>query len=78
MKRRAANLEPALTAGFLAANGELYCSRACAERAGQATANAVDLYEDGVLERADARAHLVCPACGGEYPQPTAEEDDRR
>jgi hypothetical protein len=69
MKRHAESLEQARIAGFLGQDGLLYCSRPCADSAGQPDASPVEADEyDAVAERGQGRADTLCPVCGGEYP----------
>jgi hypothetical protein len=54
--------------GFLAANGVLYCSRACARAAGHFEGADVDQQEyDSLVEDGKAAAVTVCPGCGAEF-----------
>jgi hypothetical protein len=54
--------------GYLGRNGTLYCSNACAIRAGQPDASAVDLPGyDEMTERDGLEGDLVCPVCGSPY-----------
>ncbi|HTO87535.1 MAG TPA: hypothetical protein VMR54_08400 [Thermoanaerobaculia bacterium] len=56
------------TMGFLAENGVLYCSRACAIAQGQVGGNEVDLDEyEGLFEGGTLPPATLCPVCGAEF-----------
>ena len=62
--------------GFLAADGVLYCSEACARRKGKSGGNEVDQDEyDSLVENGAAGAGAVCPGCGAEFPVEWAERE---
>ncbi len=54
--------------GFLAENGVLYCSRACAIAQGQSRGNEVDQDEyEGLVEGGTLAEATLCPVCGAEF-----------
>ena len=54
--------------GFLAKNGVLYCSRACATAHGQSGGNDVDQDEyEALVEGGTLPLATLCPVCGAEF-----------
>ena len=54
--------------GFLAENGVLYCSRACARARGHSEGADVDQDEyDSLVDDGKLAAVSVCPGCGAEF-----------
>jgi hypothetical protein len=54
--------------GFLAQNGVLYCSQACARAQGHSEGAEVDQDEyDSLVEDERLAAVTVCPGCGAEF-----------
>jgi hypothetical protein len=63
--------------GFLGDEGVLFCSRACAVRAGEREPTPVDGDEyASFAESGRAAAGGLCPVCGAEYPLGWPEESD--
>ena len=62
--------------GFLAADGVLYCSEACARRNGKSGGSEVDQDEyDGLVANGEAGGVALCPGCGAEFPVEWAERE---
>jgi hypothetical protein len=77
MMRRAENVETARVLGYLGRDNVLYCSPACAAKAGQAEAAAVDQDEyQALVDRGSLTAPVVCPVCGSEYPLDWAADEE--
>ena len=61
-------MEEEIPFGYLADDGTLYCSAACATRAGQALGRRVDQEEYEAHVEAGIAGGALCPACGEEFP----------
>lgn len=54
--------------GFLASDGVLFCSRACALKEGRKAGYEVDQDEyESLVESGSLQAEGLCPACGVEF-----------
>jgi hypothetical protein len=72
------NVEPARVLGYLGGNDVLYCSRACAAKAGQPAAALVDQDQyDALVDRGSLAPAAVCPVCGSEYALDWRRDDER-
>jgi hypothetical protein len=54
--------------GYLASDGVLFCSRACAVKEGRRTGCEVDPDEyESLVESGSVQAGSLCPACGADF-----------
>ena len=64
--------------GFLASDGVLFCSKACAVREGRHAGYEVDPDEyEGLVESGSLQAGSLCPACGAEFSVSWTEREHR-